>query len=802
MDNQKKNKINKSSLNNEENETKNLFNKITDNISNNTINPHNPNTLENISQITEEDFTKTDPHKGLNKNSESSLLTKFKLGQFLTSKSKVSNSNSNSQSNAINNNTRVDDSMGFTTKTMNSTNPRNSLGTRIEERKKLPLIGHYDLKTQYSIGLTFLVLSTIGLLYAFYQNTNITTKINLLQNNIIGLLSDSQGLTISTTHAITGKQGAFDRLIKQKTNIDFRAKNINNLAEELSTQNNENLEKINKHISNITKNIVIIEKSKDFLSSSSLKADQISKQTKNLTDQVQNIAFIYSQLGASQNDYNNIFYIRDTLTKINNNITQALLSDTVSNELISSLKIDREGIKNALIELRWGSKDRSINQMKSLSAITAFNKLGFEWLNYSEIIDNVYNQSADLVIAKETANNLTNTINLLNIDLNKILENYDTLAFGKIKTYKMLLYFFGFFLLLSLLIIVYIYLYEKENSVIYDKIENQRSNMAILKLLDEMSPLSNGDLTKKVTVSEDITGAIADAINLTIEDLSELVRKIKTSVYHMKQKTDYAAELSSNMLNLNDKQARRIENSGEQVINISNAINKISYQTNEGAKVANQTVVAAKQGEKSVAQSLQAMDSIKNQMNESIRLMKRLNDSSKQISIIVDLLSDITEETSVLALNATIQAAKAGDAGKGFKIVADSVQSLAQKAGEATRKVQVLIETTKTDIQEMVESVKKTNEEVEKGTSLSSEAEQSLTEIYNISHKMLEIVKIISSDAQDHANLATSVSDSIREILITNKSSQEINQKTAMAVKEINKISDDLSKGAKGFTIE
>lgn len=750
----------------------------------NSLNPLSE--MSQISQITEEDFTKNNPeNNNLQEETENNLLNKLNMKKFFTTKKSSTHS---------------DDSLGFT-KTLNSTGPKYSINGNVQViKKKLPIIGSYPVKTQYLIALSLLTASTIGLLFGFYQNISNSTKLNFLQTNIVGLLGDSQALNTASTQAVVGKLGAFESVAKNKNSIEIRVKNIKNTIENLSGKNDKNLIKIDSYWQDISKNIATIEKSKDFLSGSSIRAEQISKQTKNLTDLAQTVAFIYYQVGASQNDFNNIFYIRDSLTRINNTITQSLLSDRVSADLISSLKNDRDGIKSALIELRWGSSESSVSQMKNSAAISSFNKLGFEWLKYSEIIDSIYSQSNDLIRAKSTVNNLNYTIESLTTDLNLILDDYDK-NFNKNNS-SIIIYLFAFLLFLSLLVIVYIYLYEKENSVLLDKIENQKSNMAVLRLLDEMSGLSQGDLTKKVTVTEDVTGAVADAINLTIEDLSSLVRKIKTSVYHMKQKTDYTNELSNSMLNLSELQAQRIEQTGERVLSIADAIGKISYQTTDGANVATQTVAASNTGEKAVVQSLQAMDSIKNQMNETIRLMKRLTDSSKQISAIVDLLSDITEETSVLALNATIQAAKAGEAGKSFKIVADSVQSLANKAADATRKVGALVIATQTDIEEMVDSVKKTNYEVEKGTKLSSEAELSLGEINKISKKMLEIIKTISLDAQEHARLATNVSDSIREILVTNKSSQETNAKTALSVKEINKISDDLNTGIKGFTID
>ncbi len=678
--------------------------------------------------------------------------------------------------------------------------------TSAEKNKKyLPLIGQLPVRNQYMIASSAIIAGVIGLLAGLYIYTSTQAKVNNIQNTTVSLIGDFQLLSTAATQAVVGKGEAFNTLTQQKDQINSKISRITNLNRDLKMSGSSigtSLDTVSKNWALNSKNLEKIEKAKDFLADSAQKADQISRQTKNINDLVERMGFIQYQIGGNQNDFNNVFYLRDTLTKINSSITQILLGERTSSDLVSLLKQDRDGVKKALIEMRWGDVKRNIGLMKNGALISTYNKLGFEWLKFSEVVEQIFKRSGDLVEAKSSINDLSKNVNLTTAELNSMIQRYDTVSYPDITMAKLILYVFAALLALGSIAMFYIYLFDRGNTALVDKLENQKNQNAILRLLDEMSPLSEGDLTKQTTVTEDITGAVADAINVAIEDLGSLVKKIKNSVGTMKEKTELANELSLKMLNLSESQAVNIEQTGESVLNITDAIGKISFRTTEGAKVAGQTVVASKEGSESVTQSIESMSSIKKNMGDTVRLVDRLSDSSEQISNIVDVLSDITEETSVLALNATVQAARAGEAGKSFKIVADSVQALAHKAADATRKVATLIQTTQTDIQDIVQAVQKTNLEVDKGTQLSNRAGGALSEINEVSQKLLEIINSISTDTQQHAQMASGVSVNIKEILTTTKQSQESNKQTAISIGEINSISDDLSAAVKTFKVD
>jgi twitching motility protein PilJ len=317
-----------------------------------------------------------------------------------------------------------------------------------------------------------------------------------------------------------------------------------------------------------------------------------------------------------------------------------------------------------------------------------------------------------------------------------------------------------------------------------------------------MEPLQEGDLTKKTTINDEIIGVLADSINATIDSLSSLVKKIKNTSFIMKQKTSEVNVIAIEMLKTNEEQVKAIENTGYNVINITKAIEEISEKTNSGVQVAENAIKVSSQGAEQVLASINSMKEINKNMLETSYLMKKLTDSSKQISEIVELLSDISENTSILALNATVQAAKAGEAGKGFKIVADSIQELADKAVEATRRVGALIGTVQTDIQAAEKAVNKTTNEIGSGADLSEKASDSLSQMTEVSNNLALIIRSISEDIKKNAQVSKEITDIMNVILCKTEENKQSTQKTVNSISEIAKISNELGEFVQTFKVD
>ncbi|MBI2319185.1 MAG: type IV pili methyl-accepting chemotaxis transducer N-terminal domain-containing protein, partial [Betaproteobacteria bacterium] len=277
---------------------------------------------------------------------------------------------------------------------------------------------------------------------------------------------------------------------------------------------------------------------------------------------------------------------------------------------------------------------------------------------------------------------------------------------------------------------------------------NKSSQEAILRLMDEMGRLAEGDLTVKATVSEEITGAIADSVNFTVEELRVLVGRIRDAATQLASAAEAAQGTSKSLLAAAGLQSREIEQTSTSVLEMAKAMSGASANAAQSAGVARQSLAAAQKGASAVQNSIAGMNEIREQIQETSKRIKRLGESSQEIGEIVELISDITEQTTVLALNAAIQAASAGEAGRGFSVIAEEVQRLAERSGEATRHIGAIVKTIQTDTLDTVAAMEKSTRGVVEGAKLSDAAGQALVEIGSVSQQLARLIESITEEAK------------------------------------------------------
>ena len=333
------------------------------------------------------------------------------------------------------------------------------------------------------------------------------------------------------------------------------------------------------------------------------------------------------------------------------------------------------------------------------------------------------------------------------------------------------------------------------------KAANEANQVAILRLMNELQEVADGNLTMQATVSEDITGAIADSVNYTVEELRTLVGRINSTVEQVTEASSSAQQTSNRLLTASDEQSREIRSTGDDVLTMARQISEVSGSAAESATVARQSLAAAEDGQRAVQNSIAGMNEIRDQIQETSKRIKRLGESSQEIGEIIELISDITEQTNVLALNAAIQAASAGEAGRGFSVVAEEVQRLAERSGEATKQIGALVRTIQTDTQDAVSAMEKSTEGVVEGAKLSDVAGQSLGNIGRVSKQLAELIEAISRSTSQHAESAGQMASSMQHILSVNEQASDGTRRTVTSIQQLSALALELKSSVARFKV-
>jgi twitching motility protein PilJ len=330
---------------------------------------------------------------------------------------------------------------------------------------------------------------------------------------------------------------------------------------------------------------------------------------------------------------------------------------------------------------------------------------------------------------------------------------------------------------------------------------NEQNQAAILRLMNELQEVADGNLTAQATVTEDITGAIADSVNYTVEELRGLVGRINGAAEQVNGASTEAHDIATRLMTSSEEQARELKDTGANVLNMTAQIGEVSLAAGESARVAKVSLEAAERGQRAVYNQIAGMNEIREQIQETAKRIKRLGESSQEIGEIVELISDITEQTNVLALNAAIQAASAGEAGRGFSVVAEEVQRLADRSAEAAKQIAALVKTIQTDTQDAVAAMEKSTQGVVEGTKLSDAAGTALTDIGRVSRQLAELIERIAGNTQEQASSADGVTHAIERLLGVNEQTTEGTRRAAEAIGQLATLARELKNSVARFRV-
>ena len=473
-----------------------------------------------------------------------------------------------------------------------------------------------------------------------------------------------------------------------------------------------------------------------------------------------------------------------------------------------ALARDMTVFSQVLEGLRNGNEEMGITAVRNASVQTALEQSANQWAKMKKDADAILASSRNLFAAQSSAVALTAGSDKMLADSKKLFDAFS--AFGSTRDTRIFPNFwwsvvFGALSVLSIIGFVWssVRSRSREQELRYQtQVEfNSRNQQAIMRLLDEISSLGEGDLTVKASVTEDMTGAIADAINYAVDELRNLVTTINDTSVQVAASTQETQATALQLAEAAGHQADQITTVSDRISEIATSIDQVSKNSTESAEVAQRSVQIATEGAGVVRETIRGMDQIRDQIQETSKRIKRLGESSQEIGSVVELINDISEQTNILALNAAVQAASAGEAGRGFAVVADEVQRLAERTSLATRRIESLVQTIQADTNEAVSSMEQTTAEVVSGARLAEDAGTALGEIERVSNDLNNLIKNISSAAQQQSTAALDITQTMGVIRqITSQTSLGAGQ-TAESIGHLAQLASDLRRSVADFKL-
>ena len=628
-------------------------------------------------------------------------------------------------------------------------------------------LGNYSLK----FWIVLLILSAIVLAI----NLGAANYYSIQENNARALSSElqvlSQKLAKYSKESASGNADSF---------VEFKATQVR-IAEIVATLKKSHnslgaqgaLAQVSKTWTTISANVDQILKSEDEVVNLAITANQFTARVPQLSARLSEVVSAmsdYSAPAAQINLANRQIVLADRMAR---RVSEVVSGGEKSVSSADALGRDTAVFSQILSGLKSGNPELNVLPVATPAAmnsvVAAEDLFAESEKEITEILDaatDLYevNQaetaiSLDSAIFLEDSENLYSAYN--NINLRRVFPNsYITIVSAILAAASLV------FLLLSIFS-------TQKGQLSKSNEANKQQQQAIMRLLDEIDPLSNGDLTTKATVTEDFTGAIADAINNTVDEMRLLVGTINETSVQVSTSAQETQATATQLAEAAEHQAQQINVASKQISQIAINIDSVSQRSAESADVATRSVQIASKGADVVRQTINGMDNIRGQIQETSKRIKRLGESSQEIGSIIELINDIAEQTNILSLNAAIQAASAGEAGRGFAVVADEVQRLAERSTNATKRVESLVQAIQSDTNEAVNSMEQTTAEVVAGARLAEDAGLALGEIETVSGDLSKLIQDISLSSKAQSNSANSITETMLAIQeITTQTSQ------------------------------
>jgi twitching motility protein PilJ len=684
----------------------------------------------------------------------------------------------------------------------------------------IPLLGTRSAAGHQRVLSILLTLGLIVLIGAVYWSISLATQVTQQLESTGQSLMQAQRLAKSVSQAMLGRTEAFAEVEESSKALTA---NVHALAGSgdgsldmvpLGDSYSTDMGKITPLADKAAKNTGIILGQQKTLTQISEALRTVSRQSSELLEVAETIVSLKLQQNASANEVAAVGQLVMLTQRIGKSANEFMTLEEVSPQAVFLLGKDLNTFKETARGLLEGNADLRLSPVRdeqTRERLTALLKMYEETRTQaSSILSNLQG----LVSAREAANEIVADSEPLRKGLEGLQRRLSSES-GINVNQVLLLAVPVILVLLSAVGLAYVRLLESRQLQVVAERErqaaehrqqeakrvNDANQAAILRLMNELQTVAEGDLTQEATVTEDITGAIADSVNYTVEELRSLVGSVQNTATRVAQTTARVENTSTELLATSTEQLREIRETGQSVLDMANRINEVSTQAQESASVAGQSLKAAETGLTAVQNAIGGMNAIRDQIQETSKRIKRLGESSQEIGEITELISDITEQTNVLALNAAIQAASAGEAGRGFSVVAEEVQRLAERSGDATRQIATLVKAIQTDTQDAVAAMERSTQGVVEGARLSDSAGTALTEIDRVSRQLAELIQQISASALQEAKEASEVASNIQHIFAVTEQTGESTRTTATQVRDLARMADELRQTVSRFKI-
>jgi len=663
-----------------------------------------------------------------------------------------------------------------------------------KEPGRVPLIGHLPVEKQYLYtGGTLIASLLLAAGFTIYSSVQLDNRTGY-EARAGELEVLSQRLPLTAQQSVLGNAAAFGKLAEGRADFEKTLTALLEGDDDIPASRGaarETVEKIGTQWKQFDPLVGQILSQQKNLVAMNENVKRINALSVDLQEVAEQLAGQLADAGTGVREVSRANHLVMLSQRMPKNANLLLSADLIDPEVVLQLEKDTTSFRDAVQALMEGAASRNEDSMLTLE------DLGVNMADMVEAVGEVLANTQSLLRAKVAANKLFTGSDALMRDAEQLSDDYQAVGnFG-----YQLAALFGLLALGSLVLLGLVNINETKSRARKSEEENGRNQEAILRLMDELGELAEGNLTINASVTEDITGAVADSINYTVEELRSLVRGINNATLQMDQAANQAGQVSETLQGAARRQSEEIETTSVAVVRLAQSVQQVSGNAAESAKVAQQSLQAAEKGQQAVSNAISSMNTLREQIQETSKRIKRLGESSQEIGEIVELISDITEQTNVLALNAAIQAASAGEAGRGFSVVAEEVQRLAERSADATKQIAAIVKTIQSDTHDTVAAMEVSTQGVVEGAKLSDAAGQTLAEIGDVSRKLASLIADISSATQNQAEATTMVAETMQDIKAISAQTSAGTQQTAESIGGMKQLAQDLKNSVAGFKL-